>query len=103
MTPETVARYMAASCQGGNASGCTSIGFLHENGLGISQDAARAADLYAQGCDGGEALGCSSLGFLYETGDGVKQDIETARGYCELACEKGKQEAWGWAQELVAE
>ena len=33
----------------------------HEGGLGVPQEAARAAALYRKACDGGDARGCAQL------------------------------------------
>jgi TPR repeat protein len=83
-------------CDGGNALGCTNLGFLYVTGTGVQADArrrqrctVRAAALfsllyqtgtgvatrrrralYRQGCDGGHATGCTNLGFLYRERDG---------------------------------
>lgn len=54
----TAARLWTASCRGGNAQGCSNLGFMYETGLGVAPDPAEAARLYAQGCEGGDAYGC---------------------------------------------
>jgi TPR repeat protein len=50
-------RLFRASCEGGAAGGCTVLGLMYENGLGVEADAARAVELYEQGCDGGDTGG----------------------------------------------
>ena len=78
-----------AACDGGSANGCTSLGVLYQQGLGVTQDYERARELYQKGCDGGSANGCTSLGVLYQQGLGVTQDYERARELYQKGCDGG--------------
>ncbi|MBI1338789.1 sel1 repeat family protein, partial [bacterium] len=49
------------ACDGGQAAGCTNLGWLYGNGRGVAQDFGRARELFQKACDGGEAQGCSNL------------------------------------------
>jgi TPR repeat protein len=71
-------------CDGGNAPGCTNLGFLYETGTGVVADAAQAAALYRQGCDGGNAVGCFNLGAMAY--NQTPRDRETARDHFTTAC-----------------
>lgn len=51
-------------CNGGNALGCASLGFLYESGAGVKTDLASAAALYEQSCKAGSDLGCEQLARL---------------------------------------
>jgi TPR repeat protein len=44
--------------QGGEAIGCTYLGALYEEGLGVPKDERRAATLYEQACRAGMAEHC---------------------------------------------
>src|SRR6185312_2362840 len=72
---------------------CTSWGFLHEQGRGVTVDLARAVELYRKGCDGGNAQGCHNLGVLYEAGRGVSGDLGQAATFYDQACQKGLADA----------
>ena len=89
VTPEDAAIYWSATCEGGNAAGCTNLGFLFEDGLGVDKDPARAAELYTQGCEGGNAVGCTNLGVLFENGLGVDKDPARAAELYTQGCEGG--------------
>ena len=52
------ARLWRAACAGGNARGCTSLGYLHHRGIGIDADPAAAARLYQEGCELGDEDAC---------------------------------------------
>ena len=79
------------ACDGGEARGCFSLGFLYQNGQGVKQDYQKAAELYQKACDGGHAVGCSILGVLYTGGQGVRQNFSTAKQYYGKACDLGLQ------------
>lgn len=76
-------------CVAGRPSACTSLGYMHRDGLGVAQDEARAVDLYRQGCDGGNANGCTHLGWMYRNGLGVAQDYARAVDLYRQGCDGG--------------
>ena len=53
------ARLYLKGCDGGNAIGCTNLGRLHQQGIGMEPDPEEAARLYRQGCYGGDMQGCA--------------------------------------------
>ena len=62
------------ACDGGDATGCTFLGFMYSNGIGVEYDTLKAVKFYTKACDGGVAGGCTNLGIMYHEGQGVKQD-----------------------------
>ena len=78
------------ACDGGDARGCTNLGFMYEKGQGVTQDDAQALSLYRQGCDGGHAGGCTNLGFMYDEGQGVTQDEAQALSLYRQGCDGGE-------------
>ena len=50
---------------------------LAEDGQGVTQDYAKAVELYKKACDGGEMPACFSLGYQYQYGicDGVLRSV----------------------------
>ena len=62
------AERLRLSCDDGNATACNHLGFMYENGEGVTRDPARAASLYQQACDGGYAEACNDLGLMYRNG-----------------------------------
>jgi hypothetical protein len=49
------------ACQGGNAQGCSNLGNLLVQGLGVTQDTARGIELLRKGCKMGNEWGCNEL------------------------------------------
>ncbi|WP_149721957.1 tetratricopeptide repeat protein [Campylobacter concisus] len=86
---QKAAELLQKACDGGDAMGCYSLGFLYQNGQGVKQDYQKAAELYQKGCDGRNAGGCSNLGVLYQNGQGVKQDYQKAAELYQKACDGG--------------
>ncbi|MEO1470008.1 MAG: tetratricopeptide repeat protein, partial [Pseudomonadota bacterium] len=87
--PAEAARLFRVACDGGNALGCTNLGFQHVRGLGVAADAGAAARLYRQGCDGGHAAGCTNLGVLHRHGLGVAADAGAAARLFRQGCDGG--------------
>ncbi len=64
------------SCSDGDSSGCVSLGYLYDYGEGgVSEDRARAAELYQRACDAKNGAGCGDLASLYSSGRGAKAGI----------------------------
>ncbi len=87
--PAEAARLYRQGCDGGDAQGCTDLGYLHEEGIGMDPDPAEAARLYRQGCDGGDAGGCTNLGYLNEQGIGMDPDPAEAARLYRQGCDGG--------------
>lgn len=78
----------AQACSLGVAKGCSSLGFMYENGH-AGTDTAKAAEIYEKACVLGDANGCASLAVLYENGKGVREDLQQAINYYDRACSAG--------------
>lgn len=76
------------ACALGMGSGCSSLGYLYENGQ-IGRNYAKAAEVYEKGCVLGDADSCASLAILYENGNGVSEDLQQAVNYYDRACSAG--------------
>ncbi len=83
------AERLRLSCDDGNATACSNLGFMYQNGEGVTRDLARAASLYQQACDGGNTLACYNLGMFYEHGEGVPQNSARAASFYQHACDGG--------------
>jgi TPR repeat protein len=53
--PATAAVYYQKGCDGGHGDGCTQLNELYRSGQGVTQDAARADELWQLGCRRGSA------------------------------------------------
>ena len=71
----------------GNADDLLKQGIAYENGDGVEQDFAHAAELYKQAADLGNAEAMFQIGFLYEKGNGVEQSYSKAKEWYEKAAE----------------
>ncbi|MGC1506750.1 MAG: tetratricopeptide repeat protein, partial [Sulfitobacter sp.] len=67
-------------------------GIMYQNGNGVGQDEARAAEIFQMACDKGEVLtGCFNIGIMYQNGIGVGQDEARAAGLYQMACTVGNE------------
>ena len=67
------------------------LGVLYDEGLGVKQNHAQAAQFYEKSCHGNYASGCYNLGVSYENGEGVQPNKSTAKKYYGKACDLGYQ------------
>jgi TPR repeat protein len=82
-------RLLALACDGGVAKGCGNLGWLYQNGKGVSPDLARAAVFYRKGCGGDGWGACFFLGVMVENGNGVPRDQAQAVALYRRACDGG--------------
>lgn len=73
----------------GDPAAQTLLGVLHETGLGIRQDKAKAAGWYEVATGSGDAGAALRLAQLYLAGDGVEQDKRRAADLFEIAANAG--------------
>lgn len=88
--------YKAGVSQGN----CLVLGVLYEEGKGVRQDYAKAAEYHKKGCDLGYALPCERLGDLYMEGKGVPRNRSSAKRLFGKACDLGSQYACDKYREL---
>jgi hypothetical protein len=69
----------------GDARALGQLGFRYENGFGVPQNYAAAADLYRRGAEQGDAFSQSRLGLSYDKGHGVPQDFILSYKWLDLA------------------
>ena len=72
------------------------LGFLYENGLGVTRDYAEAARWYQMAAGSGYARAQFHLGVLYAQGHGVPQDDSKAHALIEQASQSGDEAAAEW-------
>jgi Sel1 repeat len=78
-------------CDGGDMGGCSNLGAMYANGIGVEKDNGRAVALYKQACDGGNMVGCTNLGAMYASGIGVVKDGARAIALYKQACDNDNQ------------
>jgi len=78
-------RELAPAAMRGNARAQAQLGFMYENGFGVPQNYAVAADLYQSAAAQGDAFGQSRLGLSYDKGHGVPLDVVLAYKWLNLA------------------
>lgn len=74
------------ACSLNDHFGCSGLGMLYSNGLGVKQDNSKAATYYKKACSLNDGLGCTGLGLLYYHGLSVRQDYSKAKTYFVKAC-----------------
>jgi hypothetical protein len=62
----------------GEADAQCTLGWYYYNGMGVTQDLKKAAELYQQAADQGSTEGRYNLAWCYEYGEGVVKDLKKA-------------------------
>ena len=78
-------RELAPAAARGNARAQAQLGFMYENGFGVPQNYAVAADLYQHAALQGDAFGQSRLGLSYDKGHGLPQSVVLSYKWLDLA------------------
>src|SRR5437868_14940246 len=76
-----------------DAAAMTLLGELHNQGLGIQQDPAKAAEWYRLAAGKGDAHALAALGLMAIDGRGMVRDPEKGRVWLEQAAAKGEPAA----------
>ena len=61
------------------------LGFLYQQGYGVTQDYAKAREWYEKAAKKGSALAMTALGVLYRDGKGVSPDFVKTQEWFEKA------------------
>ena len=77
------------ACEAKVQLGCSNLGTLYENGLGVKKDPRKAVEIYKDSCNSGGAQACYHLGNAYRKGEIVKQDYYLAMEAYTNACNAG--------------
>lgn len=75
--------YLKQSCQQGGGQSCGTLGYIYENGLGVSVNVKLAIEFYTKSCDLRGAFGCVNVGAIYAK---IK-DYKNANVFFQRACE----------------
>jgi len=84
----------------GNARALGRLGFRYENGFGVPQNYAAAADLYIRAAEQGDAFAQSRLGLSYDRGHGVPKDVILSYKWLDLATARASRRERGFYQKL---
>ncbi len=74
------------ACAEGEQSACSSLGVMHELGLGTTEDPVRAVALYQGACAAQNIGGCTNLGLAHLHGIGLPTDPRRAKELLEWSC-----------------
>jgi uncharacterized protein len=88
----TLINGLAQRAESGDAQAQFELGRAYEDGKGVAQDDARAAELFRKSADQGNAQAQNSLGVMYALGRGVQQDKEEAVRWYKKAAKQGLAE-----------
>jgi hypothetical protein len=84
----------------GSARALGRLGFRYENGFGVPQDYAAAADLYLRAAERGDAFAQSRLGLSYDKGHGVPRDLILSYKWLNLATARAPRRDHDFYQRL---
>jgi TPR repeat protein len=76
------------------------LGFRYENGFGVPQNYAAAADLYLRAAERGDAFAQSRLGLSYDKGHGVPKDVILSYKWLDLATARASRRERDFYQRL---
>jgi TPR repeat protein len=76
------------------------LGVLYDEGAGVEQDLAIAADWYRKAAEQGFIDAQTNLGVMYYYGQGVTRDYQKAAEWFRLAAEQGDAEASGYLSKI---
>lgn len=78
------------TCNNNNVVGCTSLAYMYEKGIGISENFYIAKSLYEKACEQvGGGISCNNAGFLSLQEFRIESGDEDAMGFFETACSMG--------------
>ncbi len=86
----------------GNARAQTYLGFMYDNGLGVTQNYEAALRWFRKAAEQGDTWAQYKLGLLHQYGRGVPQDFVQAHMWFNLAAEQGEKKAKKY-RDLLAE
>ena len=89
----TAVKLMRLSADQGNASAQNNLGFMYDNGKGVTQDYKEAVKWYRLAAAQGNASAQYNLGFMYDNGQGVTQDYVRAHMWWNIAASSGHENA----------
>ena len=81
-------RELAPAASRGNPRAQGQLGFMYENGFGVPQNYAAAADLYQGAAVQGDVFAQSRLGLSYDKGHGVPKNVILSYKWLDLAAAK---------------
>jgi uncharacterized protein len=84
----------------GNARALGRLGFRYENGFGVPQNYAAAADLYLRAAEQGDAFAQCRLGLSYDRGHGVPTDLILSYKWLDLATARASRRERDFYQRL---
>ena len=79
------------------------LGVLYDEGAGVEQDLAVAADWYRKAAEQGFIDAQTNLGTMYYYGQGVPCDYREAAKWFQLAADQGDSEASSYLDKIPAE
>ena len=84
----------------GNARALGRLGFRYENGFGVPQDYAAAADLYRRAAEQGDTFAQCRLGLSYDSGHGAPRDFILSYKWLNLAAARAPRREHDFYQRL---
>ena len=86
-------REFRALAEQGNASAQFNLGFMYDNGEGVSEDDRQAVFWYRKAAEQGDASAQYNLGLMYDNGEGVPEDDRLAAFWYRKAAKQGNASA----------
>jgi len=84
------AKWYRKSAEQGDAGARFNLGFMYENGQGVTQDYKQAVKWYRKSAEQGDAAAQHNLGVMYDEGQGVIQDYKQSVKWYRKAAEQGQ-------------
>jgi TPR repeat protein len=78
---------------GADADACANLSIAHLNGIGVTANETKAAELGKRACEDKSSLGCAVYANALVSGRGAAKDVEAGAKLFSIACEGGNTSA----------
>jgi TPR repeat protein len=86
----------------GDAEAQFNMGVMYDEGAGVQQDLAKAAEWYKKAAEQGFVDAQANLGMMYYHGQGVPCDHKSAVDWLQMAADQGDAEAYDFIKKITA-
>jgi TPR repeat protein len=88
-----VACFSDPGVAGADADACANLSIAHLNGIGVTANETKAAELGKRACEDKSSLGCAVYANALVSGRGAAKDVEAGAKLFSIACEGGNTSA----------
>jgi len=99
--PYLASSFYLQACQGGEPTGCSLLGSVYDQGVGVEEDPVQANAYFLMACEGGDFSGCGLYGWNWTQGRGIEKNNTKGMRLLQVACDNG--DAWSCKKQRKAD